>query len=324
MKRTLEQSYFRESGLAALMTIVILASCALAQTSGAGPAGKTDATKPATRAAASQTGSNLPSEATVNAFFHRMFGFQPNLVFKVISIKASPVDGLAEVTAAVNTPSGQQMTKLFVWKDYAIAGEVMPFGPDPFSKNRAILDKGAFGPTKGPATPAITIAEFGDLECPGCKQAQAPIEKLMSEEPKVKLIFQNYPLGQIHPWAQKAAAYLDCITRENNDAAWKFIASVYEQQDAVNQQEESGAAAVTNKLNELATAAGVDAKKIDVCADSPETKARLERSKKLGEELEVNSTPTFFINGRRLGNVLGMPPDVLKALVDFEITESGK
>ena len=71
----------------------------------------------------------------------------------------------------------------------------MPFGPDPFAKDRAILDKDAFGPTKGPATPAITIVEFGDLECPACKQAQPVIEKLMSGEPKVKLIFQNYPLG---------------------------------------------------------------------------------------------------------------------------------
>ncbi len=98
--------------LAVTLAIFILASCALAQTSGAAPAGKADAAKPATPAAASQPGSNLPSEATVNAFFHRMFGFEPNLVFKVISIKASPIDGLAEVTAVVNTPNGQQMTKI--------------------------------------------------------------------------------------------------------------------------------------------------------------------------------------------------------------------
>ncbi len=112
--------------LAASLAIFILASCGLAQSSGAAPAaaGKADA---ATPAAASPGGSNLPSEATVNAFFHRMFGFEPNLVFKVISIKASPVDGLAEVNAAVNTPNGQQMTKLFVQKDYAIAGRVDAF-----------------------------------------------------------------------------------------------------------------------------------------------------------------------------------------------------
>ena len=153
--------------------------------------------------------------------------------------------GLAEVTAVVSTPKGQQMTKLFVSKDYAIAGELMPFGADPFTRERAILQKGAFGPTKGADKPAITIVEFGDLECPACKQVQPAIEKLMSEEPKVRLIFQNYPLDQIHPWAQKAAAYVDCIMRENNDAAWKFIASVYEQQDAMNQLHETGADALT-------------------------------------------------------------------------------
>ena len=166
--------------------------------------------------------------------------------------------------------------------------------------------------------------EFGDLECPACKQAQPAIEKLMSGQPKVKLIFQNYPLDQIHPWARQAAAYVDCIARENNDAAWKFIASVYEQQEAADQQHESGAAGLTNKLNELAAGAGADAKKVAACADSSETKARLDRSKKLGEEVSIASTPTFFINGRRVGIVVNMPPDVLNALVDFEIEESGK
>jgi protein-disulfide isomerase len=315
--------------LAVSLAIFILASCALAQSGGGAAKGQAAAAKPgdsnpSKQPAVSQPNSNLPSEATMNAFFHRMFGFEQNLVFKVVSIKASPVDGLAEVAAVVNTPNGQQMTKLFVSKDYAIAGELMPFGPDPFARDRTILDKAAFGPTKGPATPAITIMEFGDLECPACKQAQPVIEKLMSDEPKVKLVFQNYPLEQLHPWATKAAAYLDCIARENNDAAWKFIASVYEQQDAVNQQNEGGAAALSTKLNELATAAGVDAKKIAACADSAETKARLERSKKLGDEVAITSTPTFFINGRRVGNILNMPLDVLKSVVDFEISESGK
>jgi protein-disulfide isomerase len=310
--------------LAAFLAILILASCALAQSGGTAPAGKADAAKPSSPAAPSTAGSNLPSEVTVDAFFHRMFGFEPNLVFKIISIKASPVDGLAEVTAVVNSPNGQQMTKLFVHKDYAIVGDVMPFGPDPFAKDRAILDKQAFGPTKGPAAPAITIVEFGDLECPACKQAQPAMEKLMSAEPKVRLIFQNFPLESIHPWAEKAAAYVDCIARENNDAAWKFIASAYEEQDAINQQHEAGAAALIAKLNELATAAGVDAKKVETCTDSPETKQRLERSRKLGDEVAITATPTFFVNGRRLGNVVNMPPNVLKAVVDFEIAESGK
>ncbi len=310
--------------LAAVLAVFILTLCASAQTGSAAPAGKANAAKPSTPAAASTAGTNLPSEATVEAFFHRMFGFEPNIVFKVLSIKPSPMGGVAEVTAVVNTPNGQQMTKLFVEKDHAIVGDLMPFGVDPFAKDRAILDKQAFGPTKGPASPAITIVEFGDLECPACKQAQPAIEKLMSSEPKVRLIFQNYPLGNIHPWAEKASAYVDCIDRENNDAAWKFIASVYEQQDTVNQQNEAGAAALTNKLNELAAGAGVDAKKVAACTDSAETKQRLERSRKVGEEVEIAATPTLFINGRRVGNVAGMPAEVLKAVVDFEITESGK
>jgi protein-disulfide isomerase len=50
----------------------------------------------------------------------------------------------------------------------------------------------------------------------------------------------------------------------------------------------------------------------------------LDRSKKLGEDVAIASTPTFFVNGRRIGSILNMPPDVLQSVVDFEIAESGK
>src|SRR5664279_1445905 len=182
-------------------------------------------TKPA--AAASTTA--LPSEVTVDGFLKQMFGWNQDLTWKVAEIKPAEAPGIAEVTAVFNTPQGQQIFRLFVTPDqkFALTGDIVPFGADPFAAARTDL-KAANGPVHGASDAAVTIVEFGDLECPACKAAQPNINKLLQDEPKVKLVFQNFPLESIHKWSMLGAKYLDCVGRENNDAVWKFIGTVYE------------------------------------------------------------------------------------------------
>jgi protein-disulfide isomerase len=125
----------------------------------------------------------------------------------------------------------------------------------------------------------------------------------------VRFVFQNFPLP-IHNWAQKAAAYADCVGRASNDAVWKFIDAVYEAQNDITADN------ADQKLTDLADKAGVKGSDIAACAAKAETEARVEASVNLGKSLDVNSTPTIFINGRPVG-VAGNNYDVLKQLVDF-------
>ncbi len=267
-------------------------------------------------APAENTEAKLPDEATVLAFYNRMFGFQENLNFKVAEIKWSSAPGIAEVTAVVSTPQGQQVSKLYITPDgkHAISGDMIPFGKDPFAENRELL-KQAFGPTRGSKTPQMTLVEFADLECPACKAAQPTIEKLLSEMPNIQVIFQSFPLEQLHPWAREAANYLDCIYRTNNDGALTFIDAVFTHQSEITKEN------ATEKLNGYVTMAKADPAKISACASSPETQARIEKSIDLGKKLGITGTPTLFINGRPVGSVANVPPDTLKSLVQFEMTQ---
>src|SRR5581483_7997843 len=130
-----------------------------------------------------------------------------------------------------STPQGQQSNRLYVSADgkHAVVGDIIPFGARPFDAANAELQKGVNGPARGPASAPVTIVEFSDLQCPHCKEAEPILDKLMEEEKNVKLVYQNFPLPS-HDWAQKAAAYADCVGRSNNDAFWKFIGSVFESQ----------------------------------------------------------------------------------------------
>lgn len=258
---------------------------------------------------------NLPSEDEVNAFLHETFGYDPQLTWKIASIKPSQAEGLAEVNVQISGPQGQGEQKFFVSEDgkHAVVGDIIPFGPHPFEKARATLESKVNGPARGPAGAPVMIVEFSDLQCPHCKEANPTVEKLLQNDPNIRFVSQNFPLP-MHNWAMKAAEYADCVARTSNDAYWKFIDSVYEAQAEITADN------ADQKLTELADKSGVNGHDIAACAAKPEAESHVQASINLGKSLDVNSTPTLFINGRPVG-VSGNNYDVLKQIVDFAAKE---
>ena len=255
---------------------------------------------------------NLPSEATVDSFLHQQFGYQPDLTWKISSIKPSIIPGLAEVTAVLAGQQGQQLMRFYVSPDgtHALVGEIIPFGARPFDPVKEVLNKGVTGPSRGPKDAKVTIVEFGDLQCPACKAAQPTIEELVAAEPNARFVFQNFPL-EMHNWAAKGADYADCVGRASNDAFWKFVAKTYEQQPNITAEN------ADEKLTAIANDSGLKGAEIAACAAKPETKAHVDASIALGKQVDVTGTPTLFINGRRVGNFDHQLLEVYKKLVDF-------
>jgi|SRR5579862_3790548 len=272
--------------------------------------------KPGDKPAAAPA-ANLPSEATVDSFMEETFGYEPQVSWKISSIKPASVPGLAEVDVILANPQGQQLSRFYVTSDgeHAVVGEIIPFGAKPFEPVKKILEKGATGPSRGPKNAPVTIVEFGDLQCPACKAAQPAIEALIASEPNAHFVFQNFPL-EMHNWAAKGAAYADCVGKSSNEAFWKFIAKVYETQSDITAEN------ADEKLTAIANDSGVKGAEIAACATAPATKADVAASLALGKTVNVTGTPTIFINGRSIGNVSGVPAASLKALVDFAAKES--
>ena len=259
-----------------------------------------------------KSSSSLPNEETVNSFLQQTFGYDSTVKWKISAIKPSIAEGLSEVDVIVSNAQGQNATTLYVTQDgkHALTGDIMPFGAKPYEPAKEALLKGINGPTRGPERSPVTIVEFSDLQCPHCKDAQPILEKLLTDEPNARFVFQNYPLP-MHNWAGKAADYADCVGRVSNDAFWKFIQGTFNDQTNIT---ESNA---DEKLTAIADASGVKGADMETCAAKPDTRARVEKSVALGQAVGVSGTPTVFINGRRIGNVVGLPPEILKGLVEF-------
>ena len=302
--------------ITAMIAFVFLAfSLVFAQAPASMPSAPTP--KKEALAKASSAGANFSTKDEVEASLKRTFGYDPAIAWQVLDIRPSGITGLSDVLISINKQAPQH---IYLSQDgqNAIIGSLIPFGINPFAPARLKL-RAADGPARGPQAPAIFMVEFSDLQCPHCKAAQPVLEKLASDFPQVRYIFQQFPLpASLHPWAMKGAQYADCAAQMNQAAFWKYLDSIFENQGGI------ALATADDKLKELATAAGLDAQRIAACAATPETEARIKKSLDLGQTLEVNETPTVFINGRKVQSIASIPYEQLKALVQFEIDHAGK
>jgi protein-disulfide isomerase len=267
-------------------------------------------------AAKSDPAANLPSEATVDSFLQQTFGYDTSLSWKIASINPA-FGGLAEVTVILAGQQGQQVSHFYVTPDgaHAVTGDIIPFGAKPFEPAKQLLEKGINGPSRGPKDAAVTIVEFGDLQCPACKAAQPGIEALAAAEPQARFVFQNFPL-EMHKWAAKGAAYADCVGRASNEAFWKFLAKNYETQADITAEN------ADEKLAAIADGVGLKGSDIAACATKPETKARVDASLALGKSVDVTGTPTLYVNGRKIGTFDNNMADIYKKLVEFAAKDS--
>lgn len=261
--------------------------------------------------------SNAPTKDEVELAMKRTLGYDPAVTWTIYDIRPSPIPGVSDVYVTLNKKDPIHI----YWNQSsqtAIVGQILPFGPNPFSPIRTAL-QAADGPAQGSQNPAIVLVEFSDLECPHCKAAQPVLEKLIADFPQVRYIFQQFPLpASMHPWAFKASEYADCAARLSPGLFWKYIDTIFENQGSV------AAATADDKMKEFATTVGLDAQKISTCAGLPQTEAKVKKSVDFGQSLDVTQTPTLFVNGRRVLGIADIPYDQLKNVVQFEIDHAGK
>lgn len=187
---------------------------------------------------------------------------------------------------------------------------------NPFQLN---LDKlvTANAPSFGPANAPVTIVEFGDFECPSCR-AEAPVlrELLPSFQPgKVRVVFKDFPLESIHPWARAASDAARCVYRQNPDAFWKLYDWFYGEQDSITPDN------LTEKVLAWAGKNGVDSGRLSSCISTKAGDADVAKNIAEGHDLNVNGTPTMFINGRKIS---GVDFSVLQQIVQIELDRASK
>jgi protein-disulfide isomerase len=263
-----------------------------------------------------------PTAETVDSFLKQLWGYDPNRIWRVEAIQKTDAPGVSKVIVFVSdrSPNAKvQTTAFFVTPDgqHALAGDsVMAFGAKPFEPVRKQLQARADGASRGSSNKDLMIVEFADLQCPHCKEAQGTMEQLVKDFPNARVVFQPFPLVEIHPFAFKAAAYGYCVQKQSNDAFFKYASAVFETQEGLTP--DNGDETLKNAV----TKAGLDPAAVDGCANADGTKLTVNNSIKLGEEIGVDQTPMLAVNGHLLP-MASVPYETLKAIISYQATADG-
>jgi protein-disulfide isomerase len=164
-------------------------------------------------------------------------------------------------------------------------------------------------PAIGPADAPVTIVEFSDFQCPYCKTFRDQTLDALLERygDQVRFVFRDFPLSQLHPFAQKAAEASECANEQGH--YWEMHDLLFA--NSPNLSEDA--------LKGFAEQLGLDMEQFNECLDSGRYADEVTADLQEGMSYGVTGTPTFFINGIRL--VGAQPLANFQAIIDQELAE---
>ena len=274
------------------------------------PGARAQQAKPA--AAAPAPAATSPTQKNIEAYLRNLYAFGPDVLLVVGPAKESPVAGLLETNIDLTIADNKEAVKFYVSKDgkFLFRGELSDMTKDPLAENRAQIQMND-APSMGDGNAAVTLVEYSDFECPVCRSLHDALRGMLPNYAgKVRLVFKDFPIEQLHPWARTAAIAGRCAYQQDPKAFWKMYDFIYDNQDIIS------AANAWTKMMDYAGQSGLDADVLKSCMAGPEAGAAVNASRANGQQLEVNSTPTIFVNGRR---IVGADPHLLEQYINYEL-----
>ena len=155
---------------------------------------------------------------------------------------------------------------------------------------------------QGPENAPITLVEYGDYQCSFCGQAYYVIKELQDHfGDKLRFVFRNFPLTEIHPLAKVAAETAEFSGRHGH--FWEMHDLIYENQELLS----------VPLLIQLTEGLGLSSKELEYEIERETLYAKIQKDFIGGVRSGVNGTPTFFINEQRYNGAYGFD-DMVDAL----------
>jgi protein-disulfide isomerase len=173
---------------------------------------------------------------------------------------------------------------------------------------RAEITAGSI-PARGLSTAKVTIVEFSDFHCPFCKRTQAALARVRETYgDRVRIVYRDFPLVQLHPQARRAAQAARCAGDQGK--YWEMHDAIYA----------GDANSSDGYVTGLATKIGADAPALLACLNAGAHDTAIQKDIDEGTALGVTGTPTFFVNGRA---VFGAQPyEAFAKIIDDELSRA--
>jgi len=255
-------------------------------------------------------------KAWMETYVRHLWVLDPDYAVAISEPRPSAdLPGFKEITVKVSQGTASQQITLMVSSDGSkiVEGSVYDATGNAYKPNLDKL-KTQFQPNLGTPGAPVVLVEFSDMECPHCaEEAKTIRQNLIQTYPKqVRLYFKDFPLTAIHPWAKAAAMDGRCVFQNNASSFWDYHDWIFAQQDAITPEN------LRDKVMGWAKGQkGIDALQLGRCIDDKATEKEVDDNAAEARALQVDATPTLFINGRKMQGGTDWP--ALKRVIDNEI-----
>jgi len=255
-------------------------------------------------------------KATLEAYVRHLFVWGPQIQMQIEDPKPSQLAGFYEVKIHAKSGNATQDVSFFVSKDgqKIVKGDAFDVAQNPFKPELEKL-KTELQPSIGTPGATVVLVEFSDFQCNFCKEEAKMLRaNLLSSYPKqARLYFKDFPLEQIHSWAKPAAIAGRCVFQQSATVFWDYHDWIFDHQVEITADN------LKSKVLEFAKTKEkeIDALQLGRCIDAKATEAEILKSVEEAKALNVNSTPTLFVNGRRLPGQMDWA--TLRRIIDYEI-----
>lgn len=146
---------------------------------------------------------------------------------------------------------------------------------------------------KGTKDGKLTLIEYSDFQCPACGTYYPIVKQIQLDYKDLLFVYRNFPLKSLHQNAENAAHAAEAAGRQ--DKFWEMHDLLFERQKEWSDQKD-----ITQIFDKYAQELKLDVKKFEQDRTSQEVKKKIEADSKSGSAAQVQATPTFFLNGKKI------------------------
>ena len=250
-------------------------------------------------------------ERRVRRYSKKVVDLPDDVTLRLVDLTPTDAPGLLQADLEIANGVGSRRVPLVISRNgrHLVQGRLADLTVDPYAaamSQIALADR----PTRGDEDAPVTLVAYVDFQCPFCARAYRTLldSGLPSYGERVRLVVKHFPLAAVHPWAETAAIGAACVHELEPEAFWPLADRLFREQPLLDVD------GVGDLLTAMAREAGVDGDLFARCVDGEAGSALVEADEEEGRRLGVRSTPTVFVNGRKLEGA--RPVEEFKAAID--------
>ena len=273
---------------------------------------------------ASQNAPDLALNRRIEVMVRSQFNVPADYNVSIGARKPSQISGYDAVPVTLSRGPKSTVVNFLLSTDGKTLARLETFD---LGKNPTLNIDIAGRPIRGNPAAKVTVINFDDLECPYCARMHASLfpSTMARYKDKVRFVYKDDPLTELHPWAMHAAVDANCLAAQSGPVYWAYVDYVHTHGEEVSGEDRNlpkSFAALDRIAQQEATVGKLDQNALNACI-TKQDETQIKESMKLAESLQIDGTPAIFVNGERVSGG-AVPASELWMVIDRALRAVGQ